>query len=443
MTALHKGILVGFFGCAWVLPSCSSDTDSVPSPLGGDPVTDDGNPAYADPEAQGDAAHGDALAGDQDGEICPRLQQSADRVRYVVISKPYAVEAGTGDPIPSNLYEVFRLSTTGQLESIGKRFNLGRMVNGEIVFTPDGELGFSVSSNAGEGTIGVFRLGADGTPEVLNTAFAGSFFASRLVMAPDGQHLYVIDGNWPNNGGGVYSVRIGCDGTLVDEGRIVSGKNPDDLACVPGAPTRFVLASKEADGTELGDDLSLFDVEGDISLVDGINVFDDDAQWVTDVAVSLDGLYAFAVDTADRDEGTFHRLAVAELRPEGLALTQVVSPLLHQYPTAVVPSPFGNSLLVVTAEVGEDGLAIYDFDASAGDTPVSFRAEVTYQYGRPELPSSAVQIERGGLKGRVLIAEVSAIRQVQFMANGLVADVAKTGTGDGVENIVGAIGVQP
>ena len=52
-------------------------------------------------------------------------------------------------------------------------------------------------------------------------------------------------------------------------------------------------------------------------------------------------------------------------------------------------------------------------------------------------------ISRGGLTGRVLMAEVAGIRQVQFLPNGTVTDIALESTGEGSQGIVGAIGAQP
>jgi len=52
-------------------------------------------------------------------------------------------------------------------------------------------------------------------------------------------------------------------------------------------------------------------------------------------------------------------------------------------------------------------------------------------------------IDRGLLRGRVLIAENLAIRQVQFNPDGSITDLGTTSLGSGIPAIVGAIGVQP
>jgi len=62
---------------------------------------------------------------------------------------------------------------------------------------------------------------------------------------------------------------------------------------------------------------------------------------------------------------------------------------------------------------------------------------------RPQLPQSAVLLERGTLRGRVLMREVLGVRQVQFDGDGGITDLGFTTLGSGSQNIVGAVGVQP
>lgn len=62
---------------------------------------------------------------------------------------------------------------------------------------------------------------------------------------------------------------------------------------------------------------------------------------------------------------------------------------------------------------------------------------------RPQLPSAAVQVERWALAGLVLVAEVSGIRRVRFDGVGGVEDLGRFEFGSGLDNIVGALGVQP
>ena len=75
---------------------------------------------------------------------------------------------------------------------------------------------------------------------------------------------------------------------------------------------------------------------------------------------------------------------------------------------------------------------------SFGATPLA------YTHGRPQLPSPPLMLERGALRGRVLVGELDSVRQLQLESNGSITDVSKTpvsGTGSG--QIIGAIGVSP
>ena len=71
-------------------------------------------------------------------------------------------------------------------------------------------------------------------------------------------------------------------------------------------------------------------------------------------------------------------------------------------------------------------------------------APITYTGARPELPGPAVMIDRGSLRGLVLVPENLGIRRVRFAAGGTITDLGKTATGaSGFENITGSLGIQP
>jgi hypothetical protein len=52
-------------------------------------------------------------------------------------------------------------------------------------------------------------------------------------------------------------------------------------------------------------------------------------------------------------------------------------------------------------------------------------------------------ITRGSLTGLVLVAEVSGVRSIQLDLDGGALDLGRFFVGEGNENIVGVIGVQP
>ena len=58
-----------------------------------------------------------------------------------------------------------------------------------------------------DGSVAVFT----GDGEVIEPSFDGGFYAGRVVPDPTGEGFWVLDGNWQNNGGGVYWLPIDCE----------------------------------------------------------------------------------------------------------------------------------------------------------------------------------------------------------------------------------------
>src|SRR6266545_4790021 len=121
---------------------------------------------------------------DSPGTTCVREPGPAEAVRHVVVAHPYDA-AG----MKANTWEVLDLSTTGELSRPGRTFSMGRAYVGELAFTADGKLGIAPQE---DGTLGIFKLDAAGTPAVVQASFKGSFYAARVVIAPTGA-IYVLD----------------------------------------------------------------------------------------------------------------------------------------------------------------------------------------------------------------------------------------------------------
>jgi hypothetical protein len=72
-----------------------------------------------------------------DGPVaCPRPAPAADRVRALVVSKPYDANSQ-----PANGYDVLAVATDGKITNTGMSFAMATAVGGEITFTPDGKVG--------------------------------------------------------------------------------------------------------------------------------------------------------------------------------------------------------------------------------------------------------------------------------------------------------------
>ena len=358
-----------------------------------------------------------------------RAPRPADAPRTVVVSHPYASDAGD-----SPIYEVLQLSAAGALHSTGVTFAMRAADEGVIAFTPDGRLGFAAQR---DGTVGVFSVGDDGGVQVVNPALGG-FYARAVVMAPDGSRAYVLDAETLNNGGGVYAVDIACDGTLGTPTKLGTFNTPSAMAFLHGAPNQAVVAGGAALGSPAGDDTHLVDFSAPgPTAIGSAALFPDGGAIASDVAVTPDDAYALVADN-----GLFagNRVGVVRL---GGASPSLVDILPTANPVGVVSSPFGNAALVLNSD-GMDGLTLLSYDPTQAAHPFTNAGALTYVLPKPQLPSEAVVIQRGGLIGRVLIGELLGVRQVQFLADGGALDLSvHNPDGDDLADIVGAMGVQP
>jgi hypothetical protein len=368
----------------------------------------------------------DAPPGTPDGSGgCPRTAGPADGPRHVVVARPYAPGGAA-----ASTWEVLDLSATGELTrpTPPRIFEMGRATSGAIAFTPDGEVGLVAQ---GDGTLGVFRL-AGGVPSVVHAAFAGAFYASRVVIDPRGDRAWVLDGNWRENGGGIYGVAIGCDGTLTETGLHAPAKLPAALV-VTG--DRALVAAADIGVVTVGDDVHLVRWGEPPSNVDSADAFGAEDPIVGGAALTADGA-TFLVGDISQFSGAPNRVAMVGIA--GDVLTPLAA-LPVEDPAAIATSPFGD--VAVVASAFGDALVVLDTGGPGGAWRV--RGEVAYQGAGPQLPVDLAPITRGTLAGRVLVGEVSAIRQLAFRASGAVEDVGSLGFGGGVENIVGALGVTP
>ena len=360
-----------------------------------------------------------------DGGSCPRTPAPADRARHVVVSHPYD---DTGAEATG--YEVLDLSASGALTRPGRRFQLGRATQGAIAFTPDGKVGLVAQV---DGTVGVFTLDATGVPAAVHAGFDGGFFASQIVVDPSGDRAWVLDERWRENGGGIYGLGIGCDGELTSTGLVAAAKMPAALSVFGN---RALVAAADILGSVPGNDVHLLEWSDAPTLLVGVDAFGDDDAVVGGAALSADG-GTYLVGDVNALSSVPNRVAVVAVEPSGLQVVNVVSPV--EDPQAIALSPFGD-VAVVASGLGE-ALIVLDGGGAGGTWQV--RGEVVYQGAGPQLPSEFAMISRGQLQGRVLVAEVTSIRQLAFRASGEVEDVGSLPLGSGFDHIVGAVGVTP
>lgn len=361
---------------------------------------------------------------------CPRALAPADRTRYLVASHPFPSDGGSRD----DLYEVFSVSPSGAVASTGRFFRMGRAndYTSPIVFTPDGVVGIAAQEN---GTLGVFTLDSAGVPTVVHAAFDPAGASSgKLLMHPAGNSLFLTDFNTQNNGGGLYRVDIGCDGTLLNPRQVLPGNNAAAATWLPNQEF-LVVASRDLQGSPAMQDLHLVDVATSPPVVRASSTgFPDRDAIPPTVSVSADGRWIVLPDTGFSGGD---RLAVFERSGTTLTARQV---LTTASPVAVVFSPFDTTGLVVNSDTA-DHFRRFTFDGGAFAVAAT---PLPYTFGRPELPGAPVMIDRGALTGRLFVPELLAVRQLQFERDGGITDVAKTpagGTGSG--QILGTLGIQP
>ena len=359
-----------------------------------------------------------------DGPVaCPRPAPAADRVRALVVSKPYDANSQ-----PANGYDVLAVATDGKISNTGTSFSMATAVSGEITFTPDGKVGLLAQK---DGSVGVFTL--DGlTPTVVHAKFTGNFYADSVTVDPTGQFAYIVDGNFRNNGGGLYKSRIGCDGTLSTPERVVESKLAKWML-YDSATTALVVA-RDVGNSAAGADAHRINVAAPTTVLAGTDAFGHDE-------ASVGGGYW----SAERNTLWIGDTSQFSGIPDKVAIVSTVGGLSNvgavviDDAAGIRVSPFAD-LGVVSSGFG-DAIFVVDRGGVAGAYRVA--GKVTYMGAAPQLPSGMAMIERGALKGHVFVAEVAGVRHLVFGSAGGVTDVGSFAFPSGVEGIVGAIGIAP
>ena len=421
----HRKLAPLFFGSLVLIhlasSGCGSSTRDDAPATGDAGVSSDANGPGVDSATAQDAAAGDGGGG------CPRVLAPADRARKVVVSHPFKA---SGEKALD--FEVLDLSAAGVLTrpTTPVTFAMGTALETPIVFTPDGEVGL-VSQD--DGSIGVFRFPTGGgAPVVVHAAFQGDFYAGGIVLAADGSHGWVLDSNTGDNGGGVYEIVIACDGTLTSRGLVIPGGGATAMALLPTDPTKALLSAKQAFASPANTDVHLVDLAAH-KVLGSVAPFGDQKAIVSSIAIMADGKNALI---ADDGINVGDRIAVVGLGTTLTALGVLATPF-----PSVVGSPFGNAALALNGD-STNQIHVISYDATK-PAPFAITGELAYQFGKPQIPTTASAIDRGALRGTVLVGENLGVRKLVFGADGKVTDAALLTYPDGIPNIVGVVGVQP
>lgn len=376
------------------------------------------------------------------GRLCHATPQGDDALRFMVSARPYASLSDAGTTTMAKRFSTFSLTSAGIVTELGE-FELGGYnTAGRIAFTPDGRLGavaLESRTQQDRGTVGVFRLDDAGQVTVVHANYKAAFFAAAVAFSPDGAFLYVSSDGTANNGGGLYAIPVGCDGTLGESTRILSGAGTTPPFWAPSnaaAPWRALVASNALEGAGAGQGLHLITFDGvTAARLGSVDAFGQQTL-INEIAWAADGTHALLVAPNPNIGGQ----RVIGVRSDGEA------PVLdHAYELAgaetVVASPYGNSFFIALAD--PDGMARVSY---ASTSEPAFAAPETVVAGvKPQLPFAAHAITRGALKGRIVFAELDSIRQLQFDAEGDVSNVSQfkmpSAGDDDFTAILGAFGL--
>lgn len=350
----------------------------------------------------------------------------ATRDRFVVIGHGYDAN---GDPNGS--YEVLALSDAGVLSKTGTSFTMKRPADRPIVFVPGGSIGFAVQD---DGSIGVFSLDASGNATVLDPGLTGAFYADALTLSEDARTLYVVDPNFPENGGGVYPLSLGCDGSLAEQPRLVDAKNAAALLPVGGSD--YALVARAAARMTAQSAAHRVSLGATATLESSVDVFGDDEASVASATLTRDGKFLLIGDNS-AFSGIPNRVGVASVGPQ-LGAVQVLSDIEDPYALATSPH---DDLALVASGFG-DAIFLLDYDP-AGSPPFAYRGELSYASTGPQIPGALDMVRRGALDGRVLIGDVRGLYQVQFVGGATLLDLDVFDLGGGTESIVTGVGIQP
>jgi hypothetical protein len=305
--------------------------------------------------------------------------------RLVAASLPYTAEGARSDRWTLLQLEDETLSATGIT------FEMGRGGGDPVVWSPDGSLGVAVQD---DGSLGVFTPSG----EVVHAAWSEGLYAGDVMFDSKGETLWVIDGNWVENGGGVYEVRVDCaTGALTLVGLVVESKLGEHL---------------------LGDVLIADASAQTITLPDG----------ALGAPTALFGHEDAIVGGADRRGDT---IFVGD------------NSAFSSEPNRVAVATVGDSITPIGLFDVYDPYAIVAVEGGAivssgfGDEIVAVGAEGVLDVMPSELPGAVTL----GPDELALVAEVSGVRLVRLEGGALV-ELGFYDTPE-IEDMIGSLGVQP
>jgi hypothetical protein len=353
---------------------------------------------------------------------------------YLVVSMPFDTDsAGKKFSILS-----WNNSTISQT---GVSFQLDKVTEGAITFIDGGQFGLVQTDR---GKVSVFRIDSTGKPTVINADYRPrTCYANSVIADPaNANRAYIID---VNVSGGICAISIDSStGAISDAGQVMASTSPVSML--------FPTTNNSQDTSGLAVVVSLSGVASLIDasthaviqtlLVFGTSNRDGSPDaLVSDAVLTADNQFLLVLDN-NSVTGSMRLSAVRmNWSVKSMATSQVINKLND--PAAIVASPYNNALVISSAQGNALLRLLYDPQNAA--SPITMQGAITTK-DKPQLPNTMVLMAGPeAIVGRVAVAELSGVRQIQFTEDGQVLDLGlnPAGPNDESGNIVGAIGAQP
>ena len=328
---------------------------------------------------------------------CRSGQPPTEQPELLLFSTPYTEDAGQSPLWRSAIIE-------NTLTLMTETLDLGRAISGSPQFSTDASWGVVVRE---DGLISTIAVDSNAAVTPIEVGRDLGIYVAAAAIHRGGEELWLLDPNWPENGGGLYRSQIDCDdGRLSAPELLFSTKN---AAAMIDTVDGLWIAAREADGAP--GQAHLLGISG----LRTAQIFGDDEAILSDIARTNSG----RIVVADVNEFSGLPTRIGWLNSDGSTGTLNVGD-----PLRLLASPLDDSMLILS---GYDN-AVYVFDGAELSEP-------SYQGAAPQLPTAAV----GFSDGRVYIAENQGIRGMRFTESGVVDDGLLLEM-DGLSGITGALG---
>lgn len=362
---------------------------------------------------------------------CGRAIRGADDPRVVVFARPYEDSAAKASTFGTGV-----LAADGTLTLNEETFDLGRATTGTFAFARDGAV---AAIHQEDGSVGIIRID-DGVVTPVTSYTGEALYASGVAEDPTGNGVYILDVNWPNNGGGLFHLSLACDGTPSDERLVIQSKNLRAMAWIDRSAGIALVDSVDFLGGDVIGDVHRLAVSSSQvgTTLESLNAFDADPI-VTAIAVtpsSVGGNRLALVSENSAFSGVPNRVVAVRLPDSGEPMTVAQTLRGISDPFNMVLSPDGKTAMILSGD-GGNRLIPVALDPSA-DNPLVEGVPLA-----SPLPGDAVVIARGALTGHVIVTQVTGLRQVAFAPDGSLVDLGLVEISQTLSGLPGALGVQP